>query len=329
MTVKEIANLCGVSVATVSRVFNEPEKVKPETRERILEIAKKYGYMPHAIAKSLRTKRTGVYSLTVMSGVERVFEDSYVSKFLRGAVRYFSSKGLKLIIDVFTKGDIKSYYKTLVSSKLVDGYILMDIKDDDIRVELLNELGVPFVCVGRNNKNNFIYVDTDNYTGGRQAGEHLKEIGCTNVLFIGGDASLPFEKERFRGFVDGLSGFGGKVYKAFANYDEKNVQNIVEKYLNEIDGIFCTSDVMAYAALRVCEQKNIDIPLIGFDNILLSEIANITTIDQNIHLVGEKVAHKVHQLVLGEQVESEVISTHLVVRGTKKFLNSTKGGRFV
>jgi len=126
-----------------------------------------------------------------------------------------------------------------------------------------------------------------------------------------------------------LSGFGGKVYKAFANYDEKNVQNIVEKYLNEIDGIFCTSDVMAYAALRVCEQKNIDIPLIGFDNILLSEIANITTIDQNIHLVGEKVAHKVHQLVLGEQVESEVISTHLVVRGTKKFLNSTKGGRFV
>ncbi|MGC9772788.1 LacI family DNA-binding transcriptional regulator [Fervidobacterium islandicum] len=329
MTVKEIANLCGVSVATVSRVFNEPEKVKPETRERVLEVAQKYGYMPHAIAKSLRTKKTGVYSLTVMSSVELVFEDSYVSKFLRGAVKYFSSKGLKLIIDVFTKGDIVGYYRKLVSSKLVEGYILMDIKDDDVRVDLLNELGVPFVCVGRNNKNNFVYVDTDNYLGGRQAGEHLKELGCENILFIGGDPSLPFEKERLRGFVSGLEGFKGTLYKEYANYDQEIAQKIVERYLDKIDGIFCTSDVIAYAALRVCERNGVEIPIVGYDNILLSEIANITTVDQNIHLVGEKVAQKVHEMVSGEQVESEVINTQLVVRGTKKFLNFSKGGRGV
>ncbi|QAV33228.1 transcriptional regulator, LacI family [Fervidobacterium changbaicum] len=329
MTVKEIANLCGVSVATVSRVFNEPEKVKPETREKVLQVAQKYGYMPHAIAKSLRTKKTGVYSLTVMSSVELVFEDSYVSKFLRGAVKYFSSNGLKLIIDVFTKGDIVGYYRKIVSSKLVDGYILMDIKDDDVRVDLLNELGVPFVCVGRNNKNNFVYVDTDNYLGGRQAGEHLKELGCENILFIGGDPSLPFEKERLRGFVSGLEGFKGTLYKEYANYDQEIAQKIVERYLDKIDGIFCTSDVIAYAALRVCERNGVEIPIVGYDNILLSEIANITTVDQNIHLVGEKVAQKVHEMVSGEQVESEVINTQLVVRGTKKFLNFSKGGRGV
>ncbi|WP_448376179.1 LacI family DNA-binding transcriptional regulator [Fervidobacterium sp.] len=329
MTVKEIANICGVSVATISRVFNEPDKVSPETRKRVLEIAQKYGYAPHAVAKSLRTKKTGVYSLTVMSDVERVFEDSYVSKFLRGAINYFSSHSLKLIIDVFTKGDVISYYRNLVSSKLIDGYILMDIKDDDVRVELLNELEVPFVCVGRNNKNNFIYVDTENYTGGLQAGLHLKDIGCKDVLFVGGDPSLPFEKERLRGFIDGFSGSGGTIYKEYGFYEEKMVKDIVRSYLSKVDGVFCTSDVMAYASLRVFEESGMDIPIVGFDNILLSEIANLTTVEQNIHLVGEKVAEKVHRLVLGDRVESEVIETSLIVRGTKRFLNSSKGGRGV
>jgi len=329
MTVKEIANICGVSVATISRVFNEPEKVNPGTRKRVLEIAHKYGYTPHAVAKSLRTKKTGVYSLTVMSDVERVFEDSYVSKFLRGAINYFSSHGLKLIIDVFTKGDVISYYKNLVFSKLIDGYILMDIKDDDVRVELLNELEVPFVCVGRNNKNNFIYVDTENYTGGFQAGVHLKDIGCKDVLFVGGDPSLPFEKERLRGFTDGFSGSGGTIYKEYGFYEEKRVKDIVRSYLSKVDGVFCTSDVMAYASLRVFEENGMDVPIVGFDNILLSEIANLTTVEQNIHLVGKKVAEKVHKLVLGDRVESEVIETYLIVRGTKRFLNSSKGGRGV
>lgn len=329
MTVKEIANICGVSVATISRVFNEPDKVKPETRQKVLETAQKYGYTPHAVAKSLRTKRTGVYSLTVMSGVERVFEDSYVSKFLKGAVSYFSSHGLKLIIDVFTSGDVVKYYKNLIASKLVDGYILMDIKDDDIRVDLFNELNVPYVCVGRNNKNNFIYVDTDNYSGGFQAGKHLAEIGCKDVLFVGGEPALPFEKQRLHGFIDGFSGSQGVIYKEYGFYEEKNVKDIVKKYLDKVDGIFCTSDVMAYAALRVFEENSMNIPIIGFDNIILSEIANITTIDQNIHMVGEKVAEKVHTLVLGGDVESEIIGTQLIIRGTKRFLNSQKGGRGV
>ncbi|MGC8820078.1 MAG: LacI family DNA-binding transcriptional regulator [Fervidobacterium sp.] len=329
MTVKEIAKLCGVSVATISRVFNEPDKVRPETREKVMEIAKKYGYTPHAVAKSLRTRKTGVYALTVMSGVERVFEDSYASKFLKGAVKYFSENGLKLIIDVFTKGDVIQYYKDFVLSKMVDGFILMDLKDDDQRVELLNSMDVPFVCVGRNNKNNFIFVDTDNFSGGFQAGQHLVEIGCSNVLFIGGDPNLPFEKERCQGFENAFLSGQKKVVKEYCYYDDEIVKATVEKYLGTIDGIFCTSDVMAYAALRVCERKHIDIPVIGFDNILLSEIADLTTIDQNIELVGEKVAKKLHFISLGKEVSSEVVETKLIVRGTKKFLISKEGGRRV
>lgn len=329
MTVKEIANLCGVSVATISRVFNDPEKVKPETRQKVLEIAQKYGYTPHAVAKSLRTKRTGVFALTVMSGVERVFEDSYASKFLKGAVKYFSKHGLKLIVDVFTTGDVVEYYKNLVLSKLVDGFILMDLKDDDPRVELLNDMNFPFVCVGRNNKNNFIYVDTDNFSGGFQAGEHLKMIGCKNLLFVGGDPSLPFEKERYAGFESALKGEDVKIIKEYGYYDDEKVKKIVEEYVDKIDGIFCTSDVMAYASLRVCEKKRVSIPIVGFDNILLSEIAGLTTIDQNIELVGEKVAHKLHMLSLNKKVSSEIVKTRLILRGTEKFLISKEGGRRV
>lgn len=326
MTIKEIANIAGVSIATISRVFNEPEKVKPETRKKILEIARKYGYAPHAVAKSLRTKKTGVFALTVMSGVERVFEDSYTSKFLKGVVRYLSAHGLKLIVDVFTEGDVIDYYRSFVLSKLVDGFILMDLKDNDARVELLNSMGVSFVCVGRNNKNNFIYVDTDNFSGGFQAGKHLHELGCKSVLFIGGDPSLPFERERYAGFEKAFEGTQVIILKEFAYYDEESVRKITQRYIGKVDGIFCTSDVMAYSALRLCEMERLDIPIIGFDNILLSEIAGLTTIDQNIELVGERVANKLHMLTLGKKRRSEIVKTRLIVRGTQKFLTLKKGG---
>jgi len=327
MTVKEIARICGVSVATVSRTFNEPEKVNPETRKLVLEMSRKYGYSPHSIAKSLRERRTGIYALTVLSSVERVFEDSYVSKFLKGAVTYFSQNDLKLVIDVFTKvneiEELVSYYTKLVTSRSIDGIILMDIKNDDPRVELLNSLNFPYICVGRNNKNDFIFVDSDNYLGGMQAGKHMLELGCKNVLFIGGDPSLPFECERRNGFVDSVRDDEViNITERFGYYEEKEVRDILKEYKGRIDGIFCTSDVMAYAALRCCEEDGIDIPIIGFDNILLSEIAGLTTVDQHIEVVGQKAAEKLHMLSMGENIESEVIKTELIIRGTKKFLIS-------
>jgi len=327
MTVKEIAKICGVSVATVSRVFNEPEKVREDTRKLVLEMSKKYGYSPHSVAKSLRERRTGIYALTVLSSIERIFEDSYVSKFLRGAVTYFSENDLKLVIDVFAKVDdideLISYYRQLVSSRSIDGVILMDLKNDDPRVALLNDMNFPYICVGRNNNNNFVFVDSDNYLGGSQAGEHMAKLGCKNALFIGGDPSLPFERERRDGFLDGLkSNKYINVLERFGYYEEKKVREILNNLKGQFDGIFCTSDVMAYAALRYCEENGIDVPIIGFDNILLSEIAGITTVDQHIEVVGQKAAEKLHMLSIGENVESEVVKTELIIRGTKKFLIS-------
>lgn len=327
MTVKEIAKICGVSVATVSRVFNEPEKVREDTRKLVLEMSRKYGYSPHSVAKSLRERRTGIYALTVLSSIERIFEDSYVSKFLRGAVTYFSENDLKLVIDVFAKVDdtdaLISYYRRLVGSRAIDGVILMDLKDDDPRVALLNDLNFPYVCVGRNNNNNFVFVDSDNYLGGYQAGEHMSKLGCNNPLFIGGDPSLPFERDRRAGFVDGLKNGGSvNIIERFGYYEEKKVREILSDLKGQFDGIFCTSDIMAYAALRYCEENNIDVPIIGFDNILLSEIAGITTVDQHIEIVGQKAAEKLHMLSMGENVESDVVKTELIIRGTKKFLIS-------
>ncbi len=317
MTVKELANICGVSVATISRAFNEPEKVKPETREMILKLAENYGYFPNVVAKSLREQRTGIFLLTVMSGVERIFEDSYVSKFLKGAVKYFSENGLKLIVDSFTHGDVKKYYSNAVRSKLIDGYILMDIKEDDERIEILKSYNVPFACVGQNSKNDFIYVDTENEKGGYLAAKHLCSLGCKNLLYIGGDPKLPFEKKRLLGFKSAIGECGVKITETFAYYEEEKALEILSS-IESFDGIFCTSDVIAYVALRYIEKNHINVPIVGFDNILLSEIAGITTIDQRIELVGEKAAEKVHKLSIGDEVSSEIIDVQLIVRETSK-----------
>ncbi|QTA37218.1 LacI family DNA-binding transcriptional regulator [Thermosipho ferrireducens] len=326
MKIKDIAKLAGVSVATVSRVFNDPEKVKPETRKKVLKVVESVGYSPHAVAKFLRTKETGLYALTVMGTVEDVFEDTYSTKFLKGAVEYFSKHGKKIVIDVYSGENILEYYKSIVNSKLFEGVILLDIVDNDPRIDYLKSTNFPFVCVGQNNKNNFIYVDTDNVTGGFLAGKHLYEIGCKKVLYIGGYAELPFERLRLAGFKDACKKFGMKCEIEYANFKEQMVHDIIERYISDnrflFQGIFCDSDIMAYTAYISLKNYGIDVPVVGFDNIRLSEIASITTIDQNIMLVGYKVAEKLHKLSLGKEVKSEIVPVKLVIRNnTAVFLN--------
>lgn len=317
MKIKDIAKIADVSVATVSRVLNGANNVSNETKEKVLKVINKYDYKPDKIATSLRRKRTGMYAVIFSVKGGRVLEDTYSTKFLKGVLNFFSKKGLKLIVDIHEHGNILEYYKDIIKSKIVDGFILLDIRKNDERVELLNKENFPYVVIGRNNENNFVFVDSDNVSGAYMAIKHLSQIKCKKILYISGNKGIPVSDQRLVGVKNAESDLKVQVDVQYADFDEKKTVEILKSILKkgfDYDGIFCASDLMAYSAMKFLQGLDIKIPIVGYDNIPLSEFVGLTTVDQNIAKIGYSAAQAVHSLANNEDAVSLVVPSKLIKR---------------
>lgn len=317
--IKDIAEKANVSVATVSRVLNGSDKVSLETRQKVMKVIEKYNYKPDKIATSLRRKKTGIYGIIFSVKGGRVLEDTYSTKFLKGVLNYLSQKGLRLIVDIHESSDIVEYYNSVIQSKIIDGFILLDLRKNDERVQFLNQEKFPFVVIGRNDENDFIYVDSDNVSGSYMAIKHLKEIKCKKILYISGNRGIPVSEQRLRGVESASKDLNVQVDVVFGDFDEEKTVEILKALLKkgfDYDGIFCASDTMAYAAIKFLKRFGIEVPIIGYDNIPLSEVIGLTTVDQNIIKIGYSAAESLDKLVNGEEVVSLVVPSKLVKRSS-------------
>jgi DNA-binding LacI/PurR family transcriptional regulator len=322
MNIKEIAKKANVSVATVSRVLNNPEKVKNDTKEKVLNIIKKYNYRPDAIAKSMRKKKTGIFSIVFSVHTDRIFETSYSQQLLQGTMSYMSKKGLKLIVDTHAQKDLLEYYGSMIDSKIVDGFILLDLQENDERIDFLNKQNFPYVVIGRNSKNNFNYIDSDNESGAFHAIEKFSKMGLKKILYLTGDKNNPVTEQRNKGVKNSARLNNVSIDMEYANFDEEKAIQIFKNKVRDSDfeGIFCVSDKMAIAVMQEMRKMKKYYPIIGFDNIELANFFDLTTVDQNIFEIGFNAAKNVHELSQGNKVNSIIIPTKLIEReSTKKF----------
>lgn len=322
MNIKEIAKKANVSVATVSRVLNNPEKVKNNTKEKVLNIIKKYNYRPDAIAKSMRKKKTGIFSIVFSVHTDKIFETSYSQQLLQGTISYMQKNGLKLIVDTHAQKDLIEYYGSVIDSKIVDGFILLDLQENDKRIDFLNDKKFPYVVVGRNSKNNFNYIDSDNTSGAFLAIEKFAKMGLKNILYLTGDKDNPVTEQRNEGVRNSARINNVSIDMEFANFDEDKAAKIFKDKLNNsnFDGVFCASDKMAISVMQEMRRMNKYYPIIGFDNIELANFFDLTTVDQNIFDIGYNAAYNVHKLSQGNNVNSIIIPTKLIEReSTTKF----------
>ncbi|MDK2886712.1 MAG: hypothetical protein PWP54_1275 [Thermosipho sp. (in: thermotogales)] len=320
MKIKDIAKLAGVSVATVSRVINNSPKVKPETRERILKIIEEYKYEPDHFAKSLRKRQSNFIGILFLRNSLST-EDSYTNPFLSGVLEYLFHHDLKLVLD---SCDIKSglsHYKKLIKSKLVSGFIITDLREDDERIEYLNSINFPYVVIGRNKKNNFIYIDPDNEQGGYLGIKHLYEIGCKKILYISGNKGPVVTQQRLSGVLKAKEKLSVEIEIKYGDFSKESGYKIAKKEdLKKYDGIFCASDLMAYGVFNYMKEKGIEKPLVGFDDLPSSKILGITSINQNIFDVGFFAAKMLHKIINKENVKSKILPVEVSVReSTLKF----------
>ena len=298
LNIQKIADLAGVSKATVSRVLNDYPHIRPEMRDKVMDVIRETGYERNNIARMLASNRSNMVGLIIPSGAHFVFSDPYFPKLTEGISKAANKYGLTLALFLFHSIDEGIHtIKNIIANGLFDGIIITGDRKNDYILPIVAETDMKFVLVGRpENEENVNFVDVDNYMGGRIATEHLLERGYQRIAAIGCSFNIAAE-DRLRGYRDVLEE-RGIVYESswIADGDfsmESGARAMTQLLAIKPDAVFVVSDTMALGALRTLREHKIVVPdeiaVMGFDDLPPAVQADpqLTTIRQPIEEQGE------------------------------------------
>jgi len=199
-TIESVAARAGVSRQTVSNVLNAPERVSPQTAERVRKAIAELGYRPNWVARRLRTRSGRVLGFHIQT-CTRPGLGNLIDRFLHAVTSHAESAGYRLLL--FTQaGDEPATYEELVATGTVDGFVLCDVKAGDSRPRWLIERGVPFACFGRpwGQELACAWVDVDGALGTEQAVDHLVGRGHGRIAYLGWPPGTGYGDDRAQGW---------------------------------------------------------------------------------------------------------------------------------
>lgn len=207
MNLKQLSHILGLSQTTVSRALNGYPEVGAATRERVQKAAREHGYHPNSRAKSLATGRAMAvgHVIPLSSGHEMV--NPIFSDFIAGAGEVYSRNGYDMLLSVVEDAMEEATYRNLHSRRAVDGIILHGPRMQDSRIELLRDIGLPFVVHGRASdlaQDLYSWVDVNNFRAFTRATEFLLDLGHRRIGLINGLETMDFAHRRRRGYETAL-----------------------------------------------------------------------------------------------------------------------------
>jgi LacI family transcriptional regulator len=329
-TIKDIAGQAGVSYATVSRALNNKYGVNPETREKVLEIARRLGYSPNAIARGLVSNHsftlglilpdmTNPYFPAVAAGIEAGAQERGYSVFLCNS-NWDRRR--------------ESDYMRLLSERRVDGIIRAPAgssEGEQSEAKERVEEQLPTVYVSNAPKDtDRSSVVIDNIRGGYMATKHLIDCGYETIGFIGVSERGMADNNRLEGYKMAFERYGRELdprYLKFGDFRQQTGYNIIRSLIQEGDypsAIFAENDVLAIGILHGIKDSGLKVPediaLIGFDDISFSAYQEIqlSTIKQPKEQMGRiAVVILIDEIEAGERnrpPKRVILEPELVVR---------------
>lgn len=328
VTMKEIAKKLGVSVSTISRALQDSPELHPDTKKRIVAMAKEMNYQPNLLAQSLRISRTKTLGVIVPEITSHFFASC-----ISGIQDKANARGYNVMIcqsNESIQTEIANI-KTLVSSQ-VDA-LLISLSRETNHYEHLEELyqrEIPFVLFDRVQEEMPVTKVTFNdQNGAYQVTKHLIDMGCKRVMYVSGPEDLYISKKRKEGYLQALKESGiatdPELIKVTDLTQEQNVQTAQEIIDMDPrpDGVFCMIDPLAVDVLTHWKSQGIKIPkdmaLAGFTNNPTSAVVEppLTTVSQPGYEMGKlAVSHLLDQLegIASDEPISIVLDTTLVPR---------------
>ncbi|WP_084010745.1 LacI family DNA-binding transcriptional regulator [Pseudofrankia sp. DC12] len=329
-TLEEVAELAGVSRATVSRVVNGSSRVSPEARAAVTVAIAELGYVPNRAARSLVTRRTDTLVLIVHERPDTVFSDPFFASVLRGVNRALSPTDLQLVLLQAQGETQRDRALRYVGNGHVDGVLLISLHGDDIMPNAIAAAGMPLVMAGRLLTGQTVdYVDADNVGGARDAVAHLLATGRRRIASVAGPPDMSVGVDRLRGYTEAVRDAGGDTagWVVVGDFTEASGQAATARLLAEhpdLDAVFAASDLMALGALRALRAAGRRVPddvaVVGFDDAALAAYADppLTTVRQQVELMGQEMVRLLLARIADPDGDpSEIIlPTELVIRAS-------------
>lgn len=324
ISIKKIAELAGVSSATVSRVLNNSGRFSEETRHRVMEVVEQLDYRTNIVAKSLRTNKSQSIGVAVPD-----ITNEFFSHIVLAIENYCFPRDYSVLICNTNESEEKekTYMRSLLS-KGVDGVIYL-ASGTNIDRTFANHL--PIVCIDRpSGQDNIVVVESDNRYGGFLATEALIKKDCKRIIILRDQRKLLPMVSRYQGYYDALKKYGIQIDESLVIdipvHVEAARQAVNRLIYNHVrfDGVFATTDWLAVGALTALKQNHVLVPeqvkLVGFDNISAAEYSSpgITSINQHKQELGERAAKILLNIINHEPVVEKriVLPVELVRRGT-------------
>jgi LacI family transcriptional regulator len=207
MNLKDLANHLGLSPTTVSRALNGFPEVNEETRRRVTEAARRANYRPNARAKGLATGRAQAIGHVIPISARHEMVNPVFGDFIAGAGEVYARLGYDMILTLVPDDEQERAYREIRSKGNVDGVIVHGPSQNDPRIPLLLELGLPFVVHGRATGTGHAYswVDVNNTRAFRRATDFLLDLGHRRIGFVNGLEFMDFAIRRRHGYVEALT----------------------------------------------------------------------------------------------------------------------------
>ncbi len=333
VTLKQIAEILGISVTTVSKALKDYPDLNKKTKQQVKELAKKLNYIPNASAVNLRTQETKTIGLIVPTNVHHFF-----STVVKGIIKAAKKKGY-IVILMQSEEDVEQERKSVdtLINKGVDG-IMISLSNKTKRFDHLEKIknhNIPLMLFDKISKiTNCSKVIIDDQKAAYKAVEYLIKKGYKRIAHFRGDLNPQISIDRFLGYKKALLNnnieFDSSLVYICNNNDDFNdgyasAKKLIDEHGKNVDALFAITDMVAIGALKYFNDNNIKIPkdiaIIGFSNWFMSSVITptLTTIDQPGYKMGttafkllyEEIKTKNTDDFLYQTVE---IETSLIVR---------------
>lgn len=330
-SIKDVAELAGVSIATVSRYLNAPEQVRSKTAERVAKAIAATGYAPNNLARNFRLGRTQQIMVVIPSVGVPFFEPV-----MSGIRKEAEAANYHLL--VMESGNIDrdfDEFSRMVMSKQCDGILLLStfspFEDPNINA---SEGHPPIVLCLENiapELANFPSVRIDNFKAAQDVVNYLYHLGHRDIALMYGapHPGSQLTMERKRGFCETMQSLGLEVRAGWLQDDDLSLDG-GRRALREVlkagrpTAVFCANDELALGAIFEIKQQGLrvpeDISVVGFDNMRFTEVCDppLTTVEQPAEAIGQRAMQRLLLSIEGREDNAgvEILEHRLVERAS-------------
>lgn len=329
LTLEDVARKAGVSKSSVARALGNYGSVSEEVRKRVLNAAKKIGYEPNQIARSLKTRRTNTIGV-IISDITTYFFTSVV----RGIADVASQSGYDLVLcNTDEDPEKENKFLRVLASRNVDGLII-SASGKNTYLKKLIRAGLPVILLDRRIEGlGTTQLVVDNESGAYEAVTHLIRLGHRRIGIINGLANIQTSQERFNGYKKALQDNHIRLDPQLIKYGDfkmakaKEVTKELLDMKNPLSALFISNEAMIAGALLALKERNINIPeqiaIVGFDDPVWGQLLDppLTAVSQPAYPMGTMACQTLLQKINepGRErasFEELVLKPKLIVRGS-------------